>query len=94
MPLFAITRHNQKPEAASIATKSDTKDLKNSLQSSRRTGTSRRLLSQPCRLVGSERSRCRTRQLRVFVECLYKPSELITSENTFLSRMLQHVNSL
>lgn len=90
MPIFIITRHYQKPEVAAVTAKGDPKDLKNSLQSSRCAGAAGRLLPQLSGLVSAECSRCWSRQLRVFVECLYKSSKLITPK-TLSYRSLQHV---
>lgn len=86
MPVFALTRHYKKPEVATVAAKGDTKDLKDSLQGSRRAGASGRLLPQLGGLVGTECSGRRSRQLRVSVECLYKSSKLITLKHFLIAR--------
>jgi hypothetical protein len=93
MPLFALTRHYQKPEVATIAAKGDAKDLKDSLQGSRCTRASGRLLPQPGGLVGAECVGRGTRQLRISVECLYKSSKSDNPETLSYLRV-QHVNSL
>jgi hypothetical protein len=81
LSVLAFTRHYQKPEVAKVAEKGDSKDLKNSLQGSRRAGTSGRLLPQSRGLVGAECFGSGTWQLCVSVECLYKSSKLITQKH-------------
>lgn len=51
VPVLAITRHNEEPEAAAIAAEGHPQDLADSVQGARRARAPGRLLSQPRGLV-------------------------------------------
>lgn len=84
VPVLAITRHNEEPEAAAVTAEGHPQDLADSVQGARRARAPGRLLSQPRGLVGAERPRRWPRQLRLSVECVHQPSK---SDNLHLSQI-------
>lgn len=73
--VLAVAGQHQEPEAVAIATQSHAQNLPHSVQSAGRSRAAGRLLSESGRLVGAERARRRSRQLRVFVERVHQSSK-------------------
>lgn len=75
MPVLAVARQHQKPEAAPFAPEGDAQNLQNPVQSAGRARTAGRLLSQPGRLVRPECAGRWAGQLRLPLECMHQPGE-------------------
>lgn len=65
------------PQAAPLASQTGPQDLQDPLQGAGRSGAAGRLLPQPGRLVGGEPAQRGPGSLRLPVECLHQPGELL-----------------